>query len=137
MTLFVDFARDPTLTHKSSKSQILRHPKIGDIVIVKDDNLPHMAWKLALITFSRDSNICSAVIQLPRKHLVSRAINHLFLLEIPSSADCQLEDTHNTTTNKDNIDMTLNRRSSLRTAADDARRKIAEQLSSEATTVVF
>ena len=68
---------------------------------------------------------------------MSRVTNHLFPLEIPYLADSQLEDTHNTTTNKDNIGMRLNRRCSLRNAADDARRKIAKQLSSEVTTVVF
>ena len=53
------------LTHKKTKSQILRHPKIGEIVIVKDDNLPRRAWKLAQIKdyiFSRDGHIRSAVI---------------------------------------------------------------------------
>ena len=129
------------LTHKKTKSQILRHPKIGEIVIVKDDNLPHRAWKLAQIKdyiFSRDGHIRSAVIQLPSKNLVSRAINHLYPLEVPSFTDSQLDNTCNTTTNKnaDDHDVTVNRRSSLRTASSDARKKIADQLTSEATTTV-
>ena len=80
------------LTHKKTKSQILRHPKIGEIVIVKDDNLPRKAWKLAQIKdyiFSRDGHIRSAVIRLPSKNLVSRAINHLYLLEVPSFTICE------------------------------------------------
>ena len=70
---------------------------------------------------------------------MSRAINHLYPLEVSSFTDSQLDNTCNTTTNKNAVDhdVTVNRRSSLRTAASDARKKIADQLTSEATTVVF
>ena len=73
------------LSHKKQQSQISRQPKIGEIVLVKEDSLPRRAWKLALIKeyiLSKDGEIRSVIIQLPNKQLVSRAINHLFPLEI-------------------------------------------------------
>ena len=73
------------LTHRGTHSQLTRQPKLGEVVIVKDNNLPRGAWKLAQIKefiFSRDGLICSAKIQLPNKNIISRAINHLFPLEI-------------------------------------------------------
>ena len=73
------------LSHKKQRSQISRQPKIGEIVLVKEDSLPRRAWKLTLIKeyiLSKDGEIRSIIIQLPNKQLVSRAINHLFPLEI-------------------------------------------------------
>ena len=37
------------LTHKGPKAQVKRQPKIGEIVIIKDSNLPRRAWKLGRI----------------------------------------------------------------------------------------
>ena len=73
------------LSHKDQWSQISRQPKIGEIVLVKDDNLPCRSRKLALIKeyiFSKDEHICSVIIHLSNKQLISRVINHLFPLEI-------------------------------------------------------
>ena len=42
-----------------------RQPKLGEVVVVMDDNL-----------------VCSSKIQLSNKNIISRAINHLFPLEI-------------------------------------------------------
>ena len=55
-------------------------PKIGEIILVKDDNVLRRTWKLALIKeyiLSKDGQNRSVIIQLPNKQLVSRAINHL------------------------------------------------------------
>ena len=63
--------------------------------MVKDDNVLHRMWKLALIkeySLSKDGRICSVIMQLPNKQLVSRAINHLFPLEIQAT---QSEDIKN------------------------------------------
>ena len=62
-----------------------RQLKIGEIVLVKENNIPRRMWKLALIKdyiLSKDGVICSVYIQLPNKLIVSRAIKHLFPLEI-------------------------------------------------------
>ena len=58
------------LSHRESRSQILRQPKIGEIVLVKDDNVPRRTWKLAIIKefiLSRDRQIRSAIVQLPNR----------------------------------------------------------------------
>ena len=73
------------LVHKGGHSQLTQQPKIGEVVIVRDDYLPRGVWKLTQIKqfiLSKDGLICSARIQLPNKHIISRAINHLFPLEI-------------------------------------------------------
>ena len=87
--------REFTTSHKESQSQISRQPKIGEIILVKDDNVLCRMWKSALIkeySFSKDGQIWSVIIQLPNKQLVSRAINHLFPLEIQAT---QSEDIKN------------------------------------------
>ena len=62
--------------------------------MVKDDNVLCKMWKLALINeyiLSKDGQIRSVIIQLSNKQLVSRAINHLFPLEIQAT---QSEDNY-------------------------------------------
>ena len=64
------------------------------MVIVKDDYLPHRAWKLAQnkqFIFNKNGLIRSIKIQLPNKTVISRTINHLFLLEISSVANTDYE----------------------------------------------
>ena len=61
------------LFQKGSRSSILRQPRIGEIVLVKDENLPRQTWKMALIKkfiFSKDGETPSVIIQLPNKQLV-------------------------------------------------------------------
>ena len=85
--LFIDTEKTylSFLKVKGSRSSILRQPRIGKIVLLKDENLPCWMWKMALIKefyFSKDGDICLVIIQLPSKQLVSRAINHLIPLKI-------------------------------------------------------
>ena len=66
------------------KGPLKRQPKIGEIVLVKDDNLPCRAWKIAKIKpfiFSKDKQIRSVKIQLPNKSILDRAINPPLSLE--------------------------------------------------------
>ena len=61
------------LAHKGPRSQVKRQPKIGEIVLVKDDNLPRRAWKIAKIKsfiFSKDKQIRAVKIQLPNKSIL-------------------------------------------------------------------
>ena len=58
------------LRHKGVRSQLYRWPKLGEVVVVRDDYLPRGAWKLALIKefiFGKDGLIRSVKIQLPNK----------------------------------------------------------------------
>ena len=93
--IFDGIKREFTTSHKESRSQISRQPKIGEIILVKDHNVLRRMWKLALIKqyiLSKDGQIRSVIIQLLNKQLVSRAINHLFPLEIQAT---QPEDIKN------------------------------------------
>ena len=61
-----------------------REPKEGEIVIVKEDNVPRSSWKLGKVTrliLGGDSKIQSAEIQLSSKNTI--CINHLYPLELP------------------------------------------------------
>ena len=91
------------LSHKESRSQLSRQPKIGEIVLVKDDNIPRRTWKLALIKeyiLSKDGQIRSVIIQLPNKQLVSTAINHLFPLEIQATQSEDIKNEAEVTSNE-------------------------------------
>ena len=126
------------LSHKESWSQIMRQPKIGEIVLVKDDNQPRRTWKLALIKeyiLSKDGQIRTVIIQLPNRQLISRAINHLFPLEIQAT---QPDNNESEVTSNESVTSDLNGDSRpLRKAADQARKKISEQLNDQAVVVVF
>ena len=93
------------LAHKGPRSQVKRQPKIGEIVIIKDDNLPRRAWKLGRIKsyiFSKDNQIRAVKVQLANKNILDRAINHLYPLEIPSVAD-EFKVTNNELRPDDNV----------------------------------
>ena len=129
------------LSHKKQQSQISRQPKIGEIVLVKEDSLPRRAWKLALIKeyiFSKDGEIRSVIIKLPNKQLVSRAINHLFPLEIQAVLSEAAETKSQQSTEEPDVNITPkgNLRPS-RKAAILAREKIKEQLTDQAATIFF
>ena len=75
------------LEHKQGRYHHLAEPEEGSIVIVKDKSLPRSNWKLGRILRllpSSDSKVRSAEILLPGQSIISRAINYLYPLEIPS-----------------------------------------------------
>jgi len=126
------------LCHKGSRLQIFRQPTIGEVVIVKEEYLPCRMWKLARIKefiLSEDGQIQSAVVELPNKHFITRLVNHLFPLEIPLTVnDVTQEGIKETFTDE----VTDNRNArSPRSAALQARSRIAEMFNDEATTVCF
>ena len=50
------------LNHKGPRSQVLRQPQIGEIVLVKNEHIPRRAWKLAKVKeliLSRDNQVRS------------------------------------------------------------------------------
>ena len=82
------------LFHKGSQSQIVRKPRLWEIVLVREDNLPRRAWKMAKINksiFGKDGQIHSVIILLPDKQEVSRAVNQLSPLELPFPAVTDLK----------------------------------------------
>ena len=121
--LFDGIKREVTTSHKESRSQISRQPKIGEIILVKDDNILRRTWKLALIKeyiLSKDGQIRSVIIQLPNKLLVSRAINHLFPLEIQATQSQDIKNEAEVTINESGASGSSGNLQPLRKAAEQA-----------------
>ena len=107
------------------------------MVIVRDDYLPCGVWKLALIKefiLSKDALICTTI-QLPNKH-ISRAINHLFPLEIFSVVNDDRElSLGGKGSSCDVIDD--DGKSSSRKTAAKVYERILQQLQNEVTLVLY
>ena len=124
------------LHHKGSHLEISRQPKVGEIVILQDENMPRRTWKLALIKefiHSKDGQIRSVKIELPNKQVLSRAISHLYPLEIQAASDLTQA---NSLTNKIEKDLKLSK-PPLRAASIEARKSIALQMDNQPVTVAF
>ena len=82
------------------KGQISYIPKPGQVVIIKEDNIPRAVWKLGnveRVVKGSDGYVCTAQIRLPSNKCVLRAINHLYPLEVPNpDNDKELSSKENT-----------------------------------------
>ena len=70
---------------KKDKKQITAMPKIGDVVIVKEKNLPRGTWRMAKIINlykGRDGKIRSAQLLLPTRKTLQRPLSLLFPVEV-------------------------------------------------------
>ncbi|CAJ0601286.1 unnamed protein product [Cylicocyclus nassatus] len=68
-----------------------RSPRVGDVVLIKEQDLSRSRWPLGLILqlhTSPDGNVRSARIKIGKRKIVDRALNHLLPLEI-SAADTE------------------------------------------------
>ncbi|MCP3663277.1 MAG: DDE-type integrase/transposase/recombinase [Gammaproteobacteria bacterium] len=107
-------------------------PSINDVVQIKED-LPRGSWKLGKIQeliFSKDGQSRAAQILLPNKKILTRAIKHLYPLEIPFHAMAPSGDTQKIEINKDSDPQTnvgLDVRPT-RAAAERAKQRIEEHL---------
>ena len=75
------------LVHKGPRSKVCRQPKLGEIVILRDNGLPRRAWKLAKVIElikGKDAQIHSVRVQLFNETILERAVNYLYPLEIKS-----------------------------------------------------
>ena len=91
--------------------------------MVKDDNILRRTWKLALIKeyiLSKDGQIRSVIFQLPNKLLVSRAINHLFPLEIQPTQSQDIKNEAEVTINESGALGSSGNLQPLRKAAEQA-----------------
>ena len=90
-------------THHSPRSQSYSTPKVGEVVILKEDHIPRGHWKMAKIVEvkdSKDHEIRSATFELPNKKRLIRSVNYLYPLEISTSPDKTIESRKG----KDSID---------------------------------
>ncbi|MCP3662858.1 MAG: hypothetical protein GY696_10235 [Gammaproteobacteria bacterium] len=108
-------------------------PYVGDVVQIKED-LPRGSWKLGKIQeliFSKDGQSRAAQILLPSKKILTRAIRHLYPLEIPFHAMAPSSDNQEVVEIKENSDpqkeAKLDSRPT-RAAAKRAKQRIEEHL---------
>ena len=73
------------------KSQVFRAPTVGEVVIVKETNMPRNFWKLARVislNVSKDNLVRSAVIKVAgSSNLLTRPITALYPLELTENSD--------------------------------------------------
>jgi hypothetical protein len=94
------------INHKNSKYSIHNNPKLNEIVIIKEENLPRSMWKLGKIielSTSDDNIIRGVTIQLPNKNEIKRPLNHIYPLEINSYKE--EDETNPTKTIKTNTNL--------------------------------
>ena len=78
------------LHHKAVKGQISAIPKKGQVVIIKEDNIPRAVWKIGKIEKvfkGLDDRVRTAEVRLPNNKYVLRAINQLYPMEVPNLED--------------------------------------------------
>ena len=73
------------LQHRNPRSTAKTKPKVGEVVLVKDEDVPRGHWKLGKIVRlieSRDGSVRAAQLLLPNRSVINRSVSHLFPLEI-------------------------------------------------------
>ncbi|XP_028419027.1 uncharacterized protein LOC114544609 [Dendronephthya gigantea] len=77
--------------HRQTGQKCSDHPKVGDIVIVQEENQPRNRWKLAMVTrlISGRDNVTRGAVLKTGKGTLERPIQHLYPLEL----SCDREET--------------------------------------------
>jgi hypothetical protein len=73
--------------HAGQRKHMRSHPYVGEIVLVRDDDVPRGSWKIAQVQRLHDSSdgkVRAAEIMLPFGRLINRTLNFLYPLEIES-----------------------------------------------------
>jgi hypothetical protein len=76
-------------THHGQKRHVRSHPVVGEIVLVRDEDIPRGSWKIARVQRlhnSSDGKVRAAEIMLPFGRIINRTVNFLYPLEIESDA---------------------------------------------------
>ena len=146
-TEYLTSLRETSPHHKSVRRQIAGTPRVGEVVIVKEDNVPRGMWKVGRIeelVKGSDGNIRTVRIYLPNGKSYYRTINHIFPLEIP--------DQTNDSEDKSDKDSELHvepqdqhagraceesKKLPIRQAAIAARQRINHLLENNALTILF
>jgi hypothetical protein len=76
--------------HRKQKNVVERSPKVGEIVVIKNEGTPRGLWKMgrvnSLVTGS-DGMIRSANVVLGNGYVIRRACSHLYPLELYTETD--------------------------------------------------
>ncbi|XP_045201835.2 uncharacterized protein LOC123555228 [Mercenaria mercenaria] len=122
--------RERTQTRlKTGRSHFENHPQEGDIVLVKDD-LPRGSWKcgkIVKLVQSSDNQIRSAKVKMPSGKLLGRPLCLLYPIETSTCVSDTVSPHVDTSSVKVSEPIKFVR--VPRAAAEDAKRKIREQLS--------
>ena len=117
--LFTIFTRNTHIEHETCQGGIFRKPRIGEVVIIKEDGVPRGNWKLAkvktLIQSDIDGIYRAATLVTSSGKILKRPLRLLYPLEGSN------DDTHslNEKSNVDNLIKPYERR-----AATIARKKV-------------
>ena len=82
--------REMSSYHKFVKGQIHHIPELGQVVLIREDNIARGMWKLGRIeklNKDTDGYIRTAKIYLPNGRYVQRSISHLHPLEVPDKSN--------------------------------------------------
>ena len=141
--------------HKAVNGQILTTPRVGQIVIIKEANVPRGIWKLGKIENlikGADGQVRTAQVRLTNNRNILRAINQLYPLEVPNQdldkglsskeTDESLDPKQSNQSNESEqsnepTDSDKDRRFPIRKAAIIARQRINQLQRDDAVTVLF
>ena len=129
----------PQLRHKGSRVHVNSTPKVGEIVLIKEDGVQRGCWKMGRIVeviLSKDGEIRSAKILLPSQHIINRTVNFIFPLEIAATEEINPENSLPPPAQLEEETSSAPGRPT-RQAANRARENIQRWLSSCAATVLF
>ncbi|CAI2312801.1 unnamed protein product [Caenorhabditis sp. 36 PRJEB53466] len=101
--LWKEWSEQYVINLRESHSKPRRHsattPRVGQVVLVTNENAPRHHWSLGLITELKeasDGEIRKAVVRCKRNY-IERSISHLIPLEVPEENEEQPENTENDT----------------------------------------
>ena len=86
-----EYVRGLREQHRLTRPKSVKHPNVGDVVIVKEDQKPRNTWKLAVVKHlvtGRDGVIRAAKLKTAGGNTyLERAVQHLFPLELHCEKD--------------------------------------------------
>ena len=135
--------REMSSYHKFVKGQIHHIPELGQVVLIREDNIARGMWKLGRIeklNKDTDGYIRTAKIYLPNSRYVQRSISHLHPLEVPDKSNKvnqvsgANEDEHSS---QHAGRVQESQKVPMRKAAIIARKRINNFLKTDALTVIF
>uniref|UniRef100_A0A914XLL5 DUF5641 domain-containing protein n=1 Tax=Plectus sambesii TaxID=2011161 RepID=A0A914XLL5_9BILA len=86
--------------HQEPRSRARYTPQAGEVVLIRDDIVPRGLWRLGKVeevTTSSDDEIRVAKVKVANGHILRRAINHLYPLEVSESSQELKDDNHQAT----------------------------------------
>ena len=134
--------------YKLSRGQIHAHPGVGQVALIKEDNMPRDVWKIGRIDSlcnSSDGKVRAPEDCLLNGRHIKRAINHLCQLEVADENLKFKEVTSKMNYDSDNsfiqcarhIKETNHKKLPMRQAAITARQQVNQLLKENALTVLF